>query len=104
MFERENAFYKAHKDEFHQKYLDKWLVITGETLWGVYDKSAVAAKEALQHFKPGEFIIHKPFHDGMVIEIGPRIRTRYSDDNKRPKAQSTMTNTEGDPVTFTYAY
>jgi hypothetical protein len=30
MFERENAFFEAHLDEFRKKYLDKELVIVGD--------------------------------------------------------------------------
>jgi len=34
MLERENKFYKEHQAEFREKYLNKWLVIVGESLWG----------------------------------------------------------------------
>jgi hypothetical protein len=37
MLERESAFYKAHQAEFQEKYHDKRLVITGESLSGVYE-------------------------------------------------------------------
>jgi hypothetical protein len=40
MLEQENAFYIAHQGEFREKYLEKWLVIVGESLWGVYDMFA----------------------------------------------------------------
>jgi hypothetical protein len=47
MLEREGAFYKAHQAEFQEKYLDKWLVISSESLFGVYDTLHEAAKDAL---------------------------------------------------------
>jgi hypothetical protein len=33
MFERENDFYTSHQTEFQKEYLNKWLVIAGESLW-----------------------------------------------------------------------
>jgi len=54
MLEQENAFYDAHQAEFKERYLDKWLVITGESLWGVYDKFADAVKDALANLEHGE--------------------------------------------------
>ena len=92
MLERENAFYAAHQAEFREKYFDKWLVITGESLWGVYDTITDAAKAALKHFEPGEFMIHSPADDGRVLEvIGPIIRFRYPDDDKKPESLPIMT-------------
>jgi hypothetical protein len=91
MFEQENAFYKAHQAEFQEKYLDKWLVIVGDSLWGVYDTIKEAAKTAMQHFEPGEFMLHTPAHDGMVIHVGPRIYIQYPRDDKKPGKQPVMT-------------
>ena len=51
MLDRENAYYMAHQAEFRKKYLDKWLVITGESLFGVYDKISDAAKAAEEFFE-----------------------------------------------------
>ena len=45
---KENAFYALHKAEFQEKYYDKWLVIVGDSLWGVYDKFSDAAQKAFQ--------------------------------------------------------
>ena len=59
MFERESAFYQSHKDEYREIYLEKWLVIAGESLWGVFDTLAEAVKAAFAQIKPGEFMIHK---------------------------------------------
>ena len=50
MLELEDAYYTEHKTEFHEKYSDKWLIIVGESLFGVYDTIADATKTALQHF------------------------------------------------------
>jgi hypothetical protein len=98
----ENAFYMAHKAEFHEKYLDKWLVIVGESLWGVFDKFSDAAKAAFQNFKPGEFMIHTPSHDDIVINIGPIISC--STDKEDDDIDSVIKTTEGELVRFQYAY
>ena len=103
MFEREDAFYMAHQAEFHEKYQNKWLVIVGESLWGVYDSISEAAKNALQHFEPGEFMIHNPSHDGMVIEIGPKIHTQYPENNSEFKPDCVITATSGELVSILYA-
>ena len=108
MLEQENAFYDAHQAEFREKYLDKWLVITGESLWGVYDRFAEAAKAAMKRFGQGGFMIHKPADDGKVIHFGPgnRVYAEYPDSAKRPKREAVMTyNTSGsglEQVTFAY--
>lgn len=57
MFETENAFYNAHKQEFREKYLNKSIVIQNETLKGVYDTDAEAYAGATRTMKPGTFAI-----------------------------------------------
>ena len=84
MLEREKAYYTAHQAEFREKCLDKQLVITGDSLFGVYDTQKEAVKAAMEHFEPGEFMIHSPADDGRVLEvIGPIIRFRYPEDEKQ---------------------
>ena len=85
MLERENAFYVTHQDEFREKYPDKQLVISGESLFGVYDTLREAAENALKNLEPGDFMIHSPANDGMVIEIGPTINVRYTNNTNKPK-------------------
>jgi hypothetical protein len=103
--ERENAFYTSHKTEFQVKYSDKWLVIVGESLWGVYDKFSDAAQAAFQNFKPGDFMIHTPNHDDIVIKMGPLISESQSSINLSDEdLESGITATEGKLVKFNYAY
>ena len=104
MLEREDAFYTKHKDEFHEKYHDKWLVITGESLFGVYDTIAEAVETALPRFKPGEFMIRRPADDGRVIEIGPIIRTRYPGDEKKPKPKPKIISSGRKHLKVPYAW
>ena len=103
MLEPENAFYEAHQTEFREKYIDKWLVITGESLWGVYDKIADAAKDALEHLEQGKIMIHRPADDGKVIEI-PSFRARYAESKNKPKPHREIVYSSGDLVKYTYPY
>jgi len=103
MLEKEKAFYAAHKAEFHEKYLHKWLIIVGESLYGTYDTPKEALDEAFKRYKPGEFIIHLPARDGLVIRIGPRISRKSPDKVSEPKPLQTMEISKDDLVTIPYA-
>jgi hypothetical protein len=103
MLERESAFYRAHQTEFHEKHPDKWLVIAGDSLFGVYETLKEAAEAALARFEPGEFIIHRPADDGKVIEIGPIISVRQPAGAKNLKPGYTIKTISGDLVTYSYA-
>ena len=37
-------------------------ILTGSTLWGVYDVFADAAKDALEQLEPGKIMIHSSFY------------------------------------------
>jgi len=104
MLERENKFYNEHKAEFHEKYLEKWLVIVGESLWGAFDKVSDAGKAALQKFEPGEFMVHRPADDDMVIEIGPIVSVIRPGDDNEDSVNSVITASKGELVTFQYAH
>ena len=104
MLERENKFYMAHQAEFKEKYLDKWLVIAGESLWGIYDKVSDAGKAALQNFEPGEFLIHRPADDDTIIEIGPIVSVTRPGDEQEEDINSVTTIIKGEPAAFQYAY
>jgi len=104
MLERENKFYMANQAEYKEKYNDKWLVIVGESLWGIYDKVSDAGKAALQNFEPGEFLIHRPADDNAIIEIGPIVSVMRPADNHEEKINSVMTISKGEPAAFQYAY
>jgi len=104
MLEQENAFYDAHKAEFREKYLDKWLVISGESLWGVYDSTTDAVEASLGKLEPGKIMIHKPSNDGRVINL-PRICANNSEGNKQLEVEREITYSNGDDLLmFTYPY
>jgi hypothetical protein len=69
MFEKENAFYKAHIDEFRQKYLDKELVIIGDELVGVYDTLGNAYSETAKTHTPGTFCIKHVYEHPQLLRI-----------------------------------
>jgi len=105
MLERENKFYNEHKAEYHKKYLNKWLVIVGESLWGVFDKFSDAGKSALQNFEPEtEILIHRPSDDDTVIKmIGPLFLVS-SKEEQEDEHEGIMTISKGEPITFQYPY
>jgi hypothetical protein len=103
IFEKEQAYYKAHKDEFREKYLNKWLIIVGDSLYGVYDTIPEAVKNATKQYKPGEFMLHRPADDDRLIKIGPHIRYEGHNKIKEQNTEATMIVSEGPPVRFTYA-
>lgn len=100
MFEREYAFYEAHKAEFREKHLNKWLVIAGDSLLGVFDTPKDAFIAAGRRYKPGEFMLHRPADDDAVIEVGPLVYDCRSDDSI-PEGVTTVT--DGELMKFTYA-
>jgi hypothetical protein len=104
MLERENKFYMAHQAEYKEKYPDKWLVIVGESLWGVYDKVSDAAREALQNFESEEFMIHRPADDDTVIETGPFTSVIRPGENLKAEPESIITVSDGELVAFPYAH
>jgi hypothetical protein len=64
MFEKENAFFKAHLPEFRQKYLDKELVIVGNKLVAVYDDFGRAYREPAKTYKPGTYCVKHVYAEG----------------------------------------
>jgi hypothetical protein len=64
MFEKENAYFKAHLDEFRQKYLDKELVIVGDKLVAVYDDFGRAYREPAKTYKPGTYMVAHVYAEG----------------------------------------
>jgi hypothetical protein len=57
MCERENAFFKLHKEEFREKYPDQNVILVGEEIIGVYKDLGEATIYAMTKYKPGEFTI-----------------------------------------------
>jgi hypothetical protein len=57
--EREFYYFQAHQEELVQKYQDKWIVIYGIEVVGVYDKQLDAVQDSLNKgLEPGTFFVH----------------------------------------------
>ena len=63
---REIAAYDAQRAELVQHHLGKFVVFHGGELQGAYDTLDRAAKEALQRFQPGSFLIRQVGNDKPV--------------------------------------
>jgi hypothetical protein len=57
MFEQENAFYEANRENLRQKYLGKELVIIGDEIIGVYDDLKTAIDRTTQEHPLGTFCV-----------------------------------------------
>jgi hypothetical protein len=103
MLEQESAFYQAHQVEFREKYLEKWLVIVGESLIGAYNTPKDAIEAVKSRCKPGQFMLHRPVDDGMTIEVGPMgvIKTHrpYA---PRKTVNAVITASNGESRAFSY--
>ena len=105
MLERENAFYMTHQAEYREKYLNKWLVIAGEALFGVYNTPKDAITAAQERFEDTEFLLRRPVDDDMTLEIGPMgvVRLRRPYETKKPRAKPVITATNGELLAIPYA-
>jgi len=105
MLERESAFYKAHQAEYQEKYLNKWLVIANESLFGVYDTPKKAIIAAQEHFKDDEFLLHRPVDDDMVLEIGPMgvVCLHRPNENEKQNSDPVITSSGGELLVIPYA-
>jgi hypothetical protein len=100
MFKREKAFYEAHKAEFQEKYLNKRLVITGDSLFGAYDTIGGAFTAAKERLELGKFMLHTPADDGKVFSI-PSFW--IAEDEKELLPEPVITVAGGDIVSIPYA-
>lgn len=55
----EIAAYEEMKDELESKCLDKWVVVHGGKIAGVYDEFNQAAAEAVKRFGRGPYLIRQ---------------------------------------------
>jgi hypothetical protein len=57
MYEQENAFYEANIDMLRERYLGKELVISGDTILGVYDDLGTAIRDTVKTRPRGTFTV-----------------------------------------------
>ncbi|MDR1470418.1 MAG: hypothetical protein LBT00_14135 [Spirochaetaceae bacterium] len=59
MFDKEEAFFEAHKEEMRVKYTGKRILIVGDEIKGVFDNDGEAYRTAIETMKPGAFMIKR---------------------------------------------
>jgi hypothetical protein len=57
MLEVEQEYYEKHREELREKYAGMEVVISGETVFGVYDSVGRAYEEAKKSLPPGSFLM-----------------------------------------------
>lgn len=57
MLETEFKYYKDNQEELVKRYKDKFLVIAGNEIAGVYNTQLEAYTEAKKKYEPGRFLI-----------------------------------------------
>ena len=103
--EQENAFYEAHRDEFREKYLNMWLLLSGNKFLGAYENISGAVEEAQRlDLEPGHIMIHKPANDDITMEIGPIISTSIKGYDEDAEANAIVKIVKGKKKVCSYAY
>ena len=102
VLEQESAFYREHRDEYHEQFLEKWLVIAGASLWGVFDTLTEAAKAAFAKMEPGTFMIHRPADDDKILEIGPIIELHDPKESQTEDPPSKLLVCDGELISYPY--
>ena len=69
MFKTELQYYKTHKEELLKRHANKYLVIRGDRLLGVYDTDIDAYKAGLEEFGNVAFLIKKVTKEEEVIRF-----------------------------------
>lgn len=79
MFEQEMVFFKENQDTLVHKYKGKVLVIVGKEVFGVFNNTIDAYKEATRNFEPGTFMIQPcmPGPEAYTVTISTSGITRY---------------------------
>lgn len=68
----EYEFYKANKKSLLSKYEDKFIVIVGEEVVGVYDNQIEAIDNAAKDCKPGTFLLQHVCKEEEVLYFHSR--------------------------------
>jgi hypothetical protein len=73
MFEHEEAFFEAHKEEFKAEYPHKHLIIADGAVFGVYDSVEQAVNDAMKHFEPGKFMLQSIDTCDEIMRFASRV-------------------------------
>jgi hypothetical protein len=84
--EVETAFYREHRDEYHRKYYNKFLVISGNKLWKTFSNESDAVDYAVEQFPVEEFMIHSPAGEDKKTVAQPWVASRRYTEPASPHA------------------
>jgi hypothetical protein len=59
MLEKEFKYFEKNKQKFIAEHPNEYVVIAGEKVFGFFKNEETAIKEALKHYKAGEFLCQK---------------------------------------------
>jgi|GEM_PF-639729 len=71
--EAEWRFYEGNRDELVEKYLGKYVVISGDRVLAVYDDENFAYFETVKTVPLGSFMIHRITEEEEVFQLSPFV-------------------------------
>jgi len=71
MLETEWEFYENNKEELIEKYLGKYIVISGNKVISVYEDENTAYFETVKTIPLGSFMIHHVMEEEEVFQLSP---------------------------------
>ena len=74
MLENEYKFYEDNKNNFINKYLNKYIVIKGDKVLGVFNSSEDAIKNAVQENELGTFLVQYVNEDEPQVIFRSRVK------------------------------
>ncbi len=74
MLEKEFEYYINHRSELLPKYENKYIVIVGENVVGVYDNAADALFDSDKKYQPGHYLLHLCLADNSDYNVRPYSR------------------------------
>ena len=76
MLEQERAYYKQHEVELLEQYKGRWILLTGDSLYGAYDTQKQAYDAGVNELGLGEFMIQEVEDEEKLIQkfYSPRVQ------------------------------
>jgi hypothetical protein len=71
MLEKEWNFYEGHHNELVEKYLNKFVVISGDRVVAAYDNEKKAYHDTVKAIPLGSFMIHRVTEPEEVLRLSP---------------------------------
>ncbi len=77
MLETEYQYFMEHQQELASKYNDKYIVIVGNSVVGVYETNEDAYEESLKRYNLGDFLIQECSSDASSYTMVFHSRVIY---------------------------